>query len=261
MITDPTRHLFFISDVHLESGTHEEQADRRRRLFSFFDSLPGRCSALFICGDFFDFWFDYRKAIPRQHFEALYQLRKLIHEGIEIHYLAGNHDFYLGDFLKDQVGLQTHYDRIEFELNEKRFFVHHGDGLSKNDRAYRFFRWTLRNKTNIRLYKLLHPDLGIPLAHYLSRYSRGRNAEYQNGFLPHRDDQKINAFIRNKFQAGFDYVIMGHYHHPVKLDAREWGYENRVYLNTGDWLEHFTYAEYDHETLHLRNWPLNQETQ
>lgn len=260
MIPDSTKHLFFISDVHLESGSPEAQAARHQKLFSFFDHLPGRCDTLFICGDFFDFWFDYRKAIPKQHFEALYRLRKLIHEGIRIHYLAGNHDFYLGDFLRDQVGLETHYDCIEFEWNQKRFFVHHGDGLSKNDRAYRFFRRTLRNRTNIRLYKLLHPDLGIPLAHFFSRHSRGKSAENRNGFLPHRDDERIQGFIRQKFDAGFDYVLMGHYHHPVKLEAREWGYADRFYVNTGDWLEHYSYAEYDHETLHLKSWPPNQET-
>ena len=237
--------IVFVSDAHLGTESAEREASREARLHSLFDSLPGRASRLVIAGDLFDFWFEYRTAIPRRHFGTLARLRALRDQGIEISYLAGNHDFWLGRFLSDELGIRTVSDCLTIEAQGRRLWVHHGDGLVGGDLGYRVLKRVLRNPVSIGLYRWLHPDVGIPLAQLVSngsRHSRPRPA-----LQPERLWREIAA---PRFAEGFDGVLVGHFHHAHL--QREGG---RDFVVLGDWIEHFTYAELEEGRLELKTWP------
>jgi len=215
---------YFVSDAHIGGGSPAAE----QRLFRFLESIRGRADSLYILGDLFEFWFEYRQAIPRRGFKALAELAELARTGTRIGYLKGNHDFWFQDFWQRELGAAA-TDEVELTLDGKRVYLAHGDAL---DRALvpRIFRKLMRNRLNGRLYSLLHPDAGIGLALAVARLSRA------NGAKPSLIED-MAAFAARRIESGCDIVIMGHSHVP---EQRRLG--TGVYLNIGDWLTHFTYG-------------------
>lgn len=235
---------YFISDAHLSCASKDRENEKHQKIRSFFKAIEQKATHLYIVGDFFDFWFEYKYAIPKGHFIVLYELNKLVESGVEIHYLAGNHDFALGSFFDETMGIKTWPEEYSFELNEKKFFLFHGDGLAGEDKGYRVLRRILRNGFNQRLFRWLHPDCGIPLARLISGSSR----KYTNQMNDTRDESDYIAYAERKFEQGFDYVMMGHRHNPLTHTKGK-----HTYINLGDWLGHFTYAYFNGEELTLRS--------
>ncbi len=234
---------YFFSDVHL--GTRQLKSERlkEKRLLAFLDQVATSGERLFIVGDLFDFWFEYRTVIPRGYTRVLSALGQLRELGKEIHYIAGNHDFWMRDFLKSELNIEVHFDPLDCMIGQKRFYIHHGDGIARHDKGYRFLKRIFRNRFNIFLYSLIHPDLGIPLAKWVSNLSRHHTA----GGTP--DDRDYRETALQKFREGFDCAIFGHLHYPVIQN-----YGEKVYINLGDWIEHFTYAVFNGEEIQLLTW-------
>ncbi len=222
--------VYFIADAHLGAEPEEREAPRRQRLHDFLTSLPGRARALYIVGDLFDFWFEWGSAIPRRHFETLTLLRDLVRAGVEVHYLNGNHDFWLGPFLRDQVGLVTHDGAVTLGTQGHRIWLHHGDGLVGGDLGYRVLKKVIRSDAAIGLYRALHPDFGWWLAHRVSHWSRHSRED-----RPPNPDRLWREIGEPRFRDGFDTVMIGHFHQV---------YERRDGPNTmfvlGDWIDSFT---------------------
>jgi len=236
--------LFFVSDAHLGVHSAEREADRTARLHEFLNSLPGRAAALYIVGDLFDFWFEYRSAIPRRYFPTLAALERLRAAGVEIWYLNGNHDFWLGTFFRENLGIHTVDGAAVVEAQGRRLWLHHGDGLVGGDLGYRALRAVMRSRAGIALYGFLHPDLGIPLAGAVSRWSRHARGDRQ--LAPERLWREI---AEPRFREGFDGVVVGHFHHAY--ERREAG---REFFVLGDWIDRFTYLELAGGRLELRQW-------
>jgi UDP-2,3-diacylglucosamine hydrolase len=236
---------YFLSDAHLGTDPREDEAAREGRLHSFLSSLRGRATDLFIVGDLFDFWFEYRTAIPRRHFPTLAALRDLRESGVAITYLNGNHDFWLGPFLRDDLGLETYPAALAVERQGHRIWLHHGDGLVGGDLGYRMLKRVLRNPTSVALYQLLHPDLGIPLAHTVSRWSRHSRPD-----RPLAGDRLWREVAMPRFEQGFDTVMIGHFHHA--WERREGA---RAFFMLGDWMESFTYVVLRDGAFALETWP------
>lgn len=232
---------FFISDVHL--GAHAANTDiREKELMALLDCVEQEGDGLFIVGDLFDFWFEYQYVIPKHHFDLLCRLKQLIERGIEIHYLVGNHDFWLGSFFKETLGIQLHLDTYATTLNGKQVYLTHGDGIAKNDRGYRILKRILRNPFNIKLFNLLHPDIGFKLAGQSSHISR----TYRD--VPDHDSDYIE-FAKQRFKEGHDVVVIGHTHRPIRIEEN-----GSVYINTGDWITHFTYGKMTGNQITLEHW-------
>jgi len=225
-----------MSDAHLGSDDPEREKVKLDKLFSFFKRVKDDGSALYILGDLFDFWFEYRHAIPKQHLKVVFRLAALVEQGIPVHYITGNHDFWLGNFLADEVGVAIHRDHYEANIDGLRLFMIHGDGLSPSDWKYRaFVRAPLRNPLAIWLYRLIPPDWGIPLAKAVSSHSRQMTADREPAFLKDYED-----YAEKKLSEGFDAVLIGHVHYPVFRK-----FDNGIYVNTGDFYHHFSYARLD----------------
>jgi UDP-2,3-diacylglucosamine hydrolase len=237
--------VYFVSDAHLGVDPADREVARTARLHDFLNSLAGRASSLYIVGDLFDFWFEYRTAIPRAHFHTLAALARLREAGVDIAYLNGNHDFWLGTFFRDSLGMRTIDGGTLVEAQGRRLWVHHGDGLVGGDLGYRMLRGVLRSRIGVGLYRMLHPDLGIPLAHAVSRWSRGSRGE-----APLEPERLWREIALPRFAQGCDGVLIGHFHHAY--ERREPG---REFFVLGDWIDRFTYAELTDGRLELKTWP------
>jgi len=240
----PAEAVYFISDAHLGVESRTREATREERLHAFLESLPGRAAGLVIVGDLFDFWFEYRTAIPRRHFQTLAILRRLRDSGVAIRYLNGNHDFWLGRFLADEIGVETHDGPLTLATQGRRIWLHHGDGLVGGDLGYRLLRRVIRNPASIALYGLLHPDLGIPFAHQVSRWSRGSRGE-----RPLEAERLWREIALPRFAEGYDTVMVGHFHHV--FERREPG---REFFLLGDWIDRFTYAVLEGGAVRIAAW-------
>jgi UDP-2,3-diacylglucosamine hydrolase len=217
--------IFFMSDAHLGQVPGEDET-RVRALVSFFATVTAHHSSLFILGDFFDFWFEYRSVIPRSHFRILTALKGLTYSGTEVIYIGGNHDYWLGPFLEEEIGLRTYTEPVDLRAQGRRVFLAHGDGLGRRDWPYRALRGALHSRPLISLYKLLHPDLGLALAGWISRRSRS----HSDGWAPN-PEKLWNEVARPRFESGFDAVVLGHIHQPTELSR-----ENRELYVLGDWI-------------------------
>jgi len=223
--------VYFVSDAHL--GDQLPYPPRRQAdLVNFLASVGNRISHLFILGDLFDFWIEYRHAIRPDFFPILHCLRTLVEKGVRVEYVCGNHDFSFGPFLTDKIGIRIHKDPVTVNLQGRHIHLVHGDGLIQSDVSQRFLRKLLRNRYLHKFYYLLHPTLGVGLAQSISMASRRRSGQRKQKYR-HTDYRAVAKTLLNHH----DMVLMGHTHHPELI---QW--DDKVYCNTGDWVKHFTCA-------------------
>lgn len=236
--------IYFISDVHIGAGNKSQEAEKFDRLTSFLHHINQPDNELFIVGDLFDFWFEYKHVIPNQYFDVLFELAKLIENQVPIHFLPGNHDGWIRNFFADQMKIQVHPEIFTAERQGKRLFLFHGDGISQQDVGYRWLKKVFRNPVNIFLFRLLHPDLGIPLAKLMSHGSRQHTSH-----KVFDDESDYLAFATAQFHAGFDVVIVGHSHKPLLKEV-----EGHWLINLGDWIDHYSYGQLTDGNLSLHFW-------
>jgi UDP-2,3-diacylglucosamine hydrolase len=231
-----------ISDVHLGAAPREVE----RELVAYLRTLPGRARSLVINGDLFDFWFEWRTVIPREHFRTLAALADLRDAGIDVLMLMGNHDCWGGAVLREDVGVRYEAGPWRGTLAGWRALVEHGDGLrAREDRGYRRLRAVLRHPMSVRAFRLLHPDAGTRIARGSSRASREHSVFDDAG-------EGLRAVARARLTAepSLDLVVFGHSHAPVLERVPGAG----VYANAGTWLADPTHLVITPERLELRRW-------
>ena len=234
---------YFFSDAHLGLGTKIEDRAKEDRIISFLNEVKKDGEALFILGDLFDYWFEYKTVVPKGYFRLFAKLAELSARKITITYLAGNHDFWVKDYFAEELGIEIVRDPVERIIAGKRFYLHHGDGLVRDDAGYRLLKRVLRNKFNIWLFSLVHPDWTSALARWSSKTSR----QYTSGRKYEQSD--MDEFAEHKIADGYDFVIMGH-HHQSTFQR----YGKGVYVNLGDWIRENTYAVFDGKRITLKQW-------
>ena len=238
--------IYFISDLHFGAGTEKIETSKMNKLFSFLDYINHPTTKLFIVGDLFDFWFEYKHVIPKQNFHIFFQFFQLIKNGVQVHFLPGNHDYWTTDFFQNQIGFVMHPETTEVEFQSKKLFLFHGDGILKKDKGYRFLKKIFRNRFNIAAYRWLHPDIGVPLAKLTSHTSRQYTANSE-----FNEESDYIDFAMEKFKQGFDYVVLGHSHQPsIKI------FNNNAVINLGDWMNHFSYGLLSDGKLSLNYWKI-----
>jgi UDP-2,3-diacylglucosamine hydrolase len=244
MIPAARDEALFVSDVHLGSGREDEDRAREARFGSFLELRAARARRLFVLGDLFDFWFAYGHAIPRRHLPTVRRLGALVERGVELTYFGGNHDWWAGAFLRDELGAIVHDAPARVDVDGRRLALMHGDGEARGDLGYKLLKGLLRSGWAIAGYRAIHPDLGIPFAHLVSRLSRAS-----------RDESKVDRewlyrqLAVPRFAQGADAVLTGHYHHPTHFRR-----DGRDFLVLGDWIGNFTFASLEHGRFSLERW-------
>ncbi len=235
---------FFVSDLHLGLQDKEKE-DRKEKLFvEFLRFAKSEADELFILGDLFDYWFEYRRVIQKGFYRTLAGLKDLTEAGVTVHYLIGNHDFLHRDFFETDIGVRVYNNSVIKELNGKKFFLAHGDGMVKNDIGYKILKKILRNKFLQRIYSYIHPDVGISIASSTSKKSRDYTAEKNYGEI----DGLFEA-AKNKINDGMDYVIFGHSH----VRSFE-NYKHGYYINLGSWLSEPGYGIFSENSFEIIDW-------
>lgn len=240
---------FFFSDVHLGLGEPGRSREREHLLVRFLDALvEAEAERVYIVGDLFDYWFDYRTALPRGFTRTLGALARLADSGAEVEYLIGNHDFGHRDYFESELGVHLHSGDVERTLHGRRCYIAHGDGKAFNDTGYLILRAVLRARISQILFRSLHPDIGIGVASWASRRSRAHTLAKYYGDEKTGESDGLGAFARRKIEEeGCDLVIMGHSH-----TVRNTSFNGGSYINLGTWLKEPTYLALDEEVCELR---------
>lgn len=240
--------IYFISDLHLGAPDAASSKEREMRFVKWLEEIRKDASVLYVVGDLFDFWFEYKRAVPRGFTRAIGKLAELADSGIEIHLFTGNHDMWIFDYLPQEIGAQLHRKPIIREYGGKRFLIGHGDGLGPGDHGYKFIKKVFANRFLQWSFARLHPNFGIWLADFFSRRSRmhtgGDDAVFKG-----EDNEWLFQYCKDVLkEEHFDYFVFGHRHLPLDLQVSE----KSRYVNLGDWIRYFTYAVFDGDDLTLK---------
>ena len=242
--------IYFASDNHLGAPNPEASAPREKRFVQWLSEIQQDAAALFLLGDLFDFWFEYKTVVPKGFVRVLGKLAEIADAGIPIHFFVGNHDLWMLDYLEKEVGIKVHYQPKEFTFNDRLFFIGHGDGLGPEDKGYKRMKKIFTNPFFQWCFRWLHPDLGMRLGHYLSVKNKLISGEEDAIFLG-EDKEWLAQYAKRKYnEKARDYFVFGHRHIPLDIAIND----QARYINLGDWITHFTYAEFSENTMALKKW-------
>ena len=243
---------YFASDFHLGAPDYKQSRERENKIVSWLDSIKHDAAEIFLMGDIFDFWFEYATVIPKGFIRLQGKLAELSDAGTQIYFFKGNHDMWVFDYFKKEFGLEVISDELILERNGKKFFLHHGDGLGKGDNSYKLLKNFFRSNFCQWLFARLHPNLGIGIANYWSSKSRIANFR-KEGELTRQKEEVWSAALAddlNKQYGAFDFIIMGHRHFPMDFKLTN----KTRYINLGEWVNYFSYAEFNGTDLELKVW-------
>ena len=230
------------------AGTYEQQVRTEKKVVSWLDTIKQDAFAIYLLGDMFDFWFEYKRAIPKGFIRFQGKLAEIRDAGIPITFFTGNHDMWLFDYFPKELGIPVIREPQSFRINGKDFFVGHGDGLGPGDFSFKILKWIFNNKLCQWAFARLHPNLGIGIASFWSKKSRINSGKKQDAYLG--EDEWLLSFSREQEKIKHhDFYIFGHRHLPLDLKVNE----NSRYINLGEWVNHFTYAKFDGVNLELKS--------
>jgi UDP-2,3-diacylglucosamine hydrolase len=248
MEVSPEKKIYFLSDFHLGAPDYQSSLQREKKIVSFLESIRQSASAIFIVGDIFDFWYEYKQVVPKGYVRLLGKLAEITDSGIPIHFFVGNHDMWMRNYFQKELNMSVYFEPETFEWNGKKIFIAHGDGLGPEDHGYKFMKSIFRNSFCQWLFGLLHPSWGIGMANYFSRKSREKTGKQDEVFLG-EDKEWLIIFSRGLLaKEHYDYFIFGHRHLPLDLKLTD----KSRYINLGDWITYFTYAEFDGQSVQLK---------
>ncbi len=243
-----SKKIYFASDQHLGAPNEAESRVRELRFVKWLDEIKPNCQALFLLGDLFDFWYEYKQVVPRGFVRTLGKLAEFTDAGIPIYFFTGNHDLWMRDYFEKELNIEVFREKQLFKINNKRFFIAHGDGLGPGDKGYKRMKKLFTNKFAQFLFSLLHPDFAVWLGINTSRKNKLISGDEDVKFLG-EENEWLAIYAKKKLEEShFDYFVFGHRHLPMEVQVSE----NSTYINLGDWVEHFTYAEFDGEQLSLK---------
>lgn len=241
--------IYFASDLHLGVPNREKSLVREKLFVQWLDEIKNDAEAIYLVGDIFDFWFEYKKAVPKGYVRLLGKLAEISDSGIPIHIFTGNHDMWLFDYLEDEINAHIYREPIEISIKGKRFFISHGDGLGPGDNGYKLIKKIFKNKLCQWLFERIHPNLGISIAQYWSKKSRIANGEKDESY--YGEKEWLTQFCKEKMKTiEVDYFIFGHRHLPLEVDLGN----NTIYINLGEWVNYNSYAVFDGKRLELKRY-------
>lgn len=245
-----SKKIYFLSDFHLGAPDAASSLVREKKVVAFLEQIRHDAAEICIVGDLFDFWYEYRKVVPKGYVRLLGKLAELSDSGIKLHVFTGNHDMWMSGYFESELNIPVYHQPKVFTWNGKRFYIGHGDGLGPGDHGYKFIKKIFRNPFCQWLFGQLHPSWGIGLANYFSRKSREKTGSSDEQFMG--ADKEWLMIYSNELleQEHYDYFIFGHRHYPMDLELKG----GSRYVNLGDWIRNFTYAVFDGQSVQLNKW-------
>jgi UDP-2,3-diacylglucosamine hydrolase len=244
--------IFFASDFHLGVPNHEASVARERKIIAWLDSIKNEAHAIYLLGDIFDFWFEYKHAIPKGHIRLQGKLAELRDAGIPIVFFTGNHDMWMFDYFPKELGIPVYRDPLVLEVGSQRLLIGHGDGLGPGDHTYKVLKKFFNSSFCQWLFARIHPNLGIGIANRWSKNSRLSNMKREDGYQGNEKEFLWVYCNEVEQKQHHDYYIFGHRHLPLDLPIGE----NSRYINLGEWVNFSTYAVYDGKTVALKTFEL-----
>ncbi len=240
--------IYFASDNHLGAPTQAASRPREKKFVAWLDSIKDDAAAIFLLGDLFDFWFEYKTVVPRGFTRTLGKLAEITDAGIPVYFFVGNHDLWMNGYFEEELNIPVYHHPKDFIFNGKTFFIGHGDGLGPGDKGYKRMKKVFTNPFSKWLFRWLHPDWGMKLAQYLSVKNKLISGDEDARFLG-AENEWLAEYSKRKLSENYrDYFVFGHRHLPleIKLDGTS------TYFNLGDWISYYTYGVFDGTTFELK---------
>ncbi len=240
--------IYFSSDNHLGAPSSAKSLPREKIFVQWLESIKEDAAAVFLLGDLFDFWFEYKHVVPKGFVRVLGKLAELSDSGIPIYFFVGNHDLWMKGYFEKELQIQVFHDPKEFVIQGKTFLIGHGDGLGPNDKGFKRMKKVFKNPVFQWLFKWTHPDIGAAIAKHLSVKNKLISGEEDKEFLG-EENEWLAIYAKRKLETKhYDYFIFGHRHFPMEIKVGE----NSSYFNLGDWITHYTYGVFDGNTFELK---------
>ncbi len=250
VLKDQGKKAYFVSDVHLGAPALKNNKERELAFTDWLNSIKDSASHLFLMGDIFDFWFEYKTVVPRGFVRTLGKIAEIADSGVEVHFFTGNHDVWVFDYLPNEIGMSLHRDEYKTELMGKKFYLAHGDGLDPTDKGYLFLKKIFTSKTLQWMFARIHPNFSLSFGHRWSKHSRISKGIVGEGFRG-IENEGMFIFAESVLQnEPFDYFVFGHRHAMVDSPIGE----NSRYINLGDWIHYYSYGVFDGDKFELKQY-------
>ena len=244
--------LYFASDFHLGAPNPISSLERERLIISWLEDVSKDAKAIFLVGDIFDFWFEYKYTIPKGFIRFQGKLAELRDKGIPIYFFTGNHDMWMFDYFPKELGIPVFRKPFSFQVNSSNIYIGHGDGLGPGDRFYKFLKGVFSNRFFQWVFHWAHPNIGMGIAQRWSRNSRITNDAKEDHFKG--EEEWLLQYCREiEKEAHHDFYIFGHRHLPLELKVGT----SATYFNLGEWVHHNTYLEIDENQATLKSYKHN----
>jgi UDP-2,3-diacylglucosamine hydrolase len=246
----PSKKIFFLSDFHLGAPNAAASLEREKRIVRFLDEIKTEAHTIFIVGDMFDFWYEYKKVVPRGFVRLLGKIAELSDAGIAFHFFVGNHDMWMKDYLQQELNMPVYFEPKEFVFNDKKFLIGHGDGLGPKDHGYKALKKIFRNPVCQWVFGVIPPFIGMGLANYFSQKSRDADKGVEEVFHGEEKEWLVLYSKEVLTKNHFDFFIFGHRHLPIDFRLTD----KSRYINLGEWMNFSTYAVFDGEQVYLKSY-------
>jgi UDP-2,3-diacylglucosamine hydrolase len=242
--------IYFVSDVHLGLPNHEISLEREKLFVKWLDEIQNDAQEIYLVGDIFDFWFEYKYVVPRGFTRLLGKIAEITDKGIPVHFFTGNHDIWVRDYLPKETGVIIHRKKLVIEFNHKWFMIAHGDGLGPADKGFKRLKKVFTNPISNWIFARIHPNFGVSFAHFWSHRNREVDGSDIYDFMGEDNEWLVLYAKRKLTEKHYDYFIFGHRHIPIDIIIGK----NTHFINLGDWISNFTYAVFDGEKVELKKY-------
>ncbi len=239
--------IYFASDQHFGAPNQIQSAKREKIFLEWLEFIEKDATALFLLGDLFDFWFEYKTVVPKGFVRILGKLASMSDQGIPIYFFVGNHDLWMTDYFKTELNINVFHDPQKFSFQNKSFFIGHGDGKGPGDLGYKRMKKVFTSPFFQFLFRWLHPDIGVKIAQHLSIKNKLISGAEDIRFLGEESEWLVQYSKRKLENEHFDYFIFGHRHLPLEIPLSEIS----TYFNLGDWIQYYTYGVFDGDQFKL----------
>ena len=247
---DPGKKVYFASDQHFGIPNATESRKREDRFIRWMDEIKADAQIIFLMGDLFDFWHEWKYVVPKGYIRVLGKIAELKDSGIEIYFFVGNHDLWMKNYFQEELGIPVFFEKQYFEINNRQFLLAHGDGLGPGDKGYKRMKKVFTNPLAQWAFRWLHPDIAMRIANYMSQKNKMISGDEDKQFLG-EDKEFLILYSKEKLKTEkINYFVYGHRHLPMVLDLSP----DSKYVNLGDWISYFTYGVFDGNSFALETY-------